>query len=376
MARRGLTAALAILLWTVPSMSENAQLDAVSKEYPVADELLGERIGETEIQDAANLAANLRHQIETQYVNGSARRDAHPKAHGCVAARFEVDKELPEQLSVGVFQPGATYRALIRFSNGSPNATGDDHNGDTRGMAIKLYGVEGAKLFDDPTAPDAQDFVQISSPYFFVNGSAGYTEFFKIVNSGNTFALFKIPFILGFKGTVNAAKMLGQKISNPLDVTYYSVTPYGLGTGDGRKAVKYSSIPCMPPVESSAAGDGPNFLRHAMQTRLQEQDACFDFRIQVRPDDSFSVEDVVTEWDQSKAPFVPVAKIRIPQQVFDTAEQNASCENLSYNPWHSIEEHKPLGTVNRMRRVVYQSISELRHLMNGATPAAGGEVEQ
>jgi len=336
--------------------------------YPKADSTLGEVIGPTEIADAQALLDNLKEKIRHDYIKGLARRDAHPKAHGCVQAEFAVRPDLPASLTAGLFTPGATYDAVIRFSNGSPNAAGDDHNGDTRGMATKLYGVEGKKFFEDPGAPDAHDFIQISSPYFFVNDSHGYTDFFQRVNSGKTMKLFKIPFILGWKGTVNAAKMLGQKINNPLDVTYYSVTPYQFGEGDGRRAVKYSATPCSDPV-SGETTDGPNFLRHAMQERLSTTSACFDFRIQVRPDSSFDVEDVITAWDEAKAPFVPVARISIPEQQFDTPEQNAACEALTYNPWHAIEAHKPLGTINRMRRVVYQAISELRFEMNGTQAA-------
>lgn len=336
--------------------------------YPKADTTLGEVIGPTEIDDAQALSDNLKDKIRQDYINGLARRDAHPKAHGCVQAEFKVRSDLPASLSVGLFSPGATYDAVIRFSNGSPNAAGDDHNGDTRGMATKLYGVEGKKFFDDPGAPDAHDFIQISSPYFFVNDSRGYTDFFERVNSGQTSQLFKIPFILGWKGTVNAAKMLRQKISNPLDVTYYSVTPYQFGEGDGRRAVKYSAIPCSDPVTDETM-HGPNFLRHAMQERLSKTSACFDFRIQVRPDSTFDVEDVINAWDEVKAPFVPVARITIPEQQFDTPERNAACEALTYNPWHAIKAHKPLGAINRMRRVVYQAISELRFDMNGTQAA-------
>lgn len=356
----------ASLLFALAAPTAGLAFDPSS--YPKADAALGERIGPTEIEDAQSLSDTLQNQIRKEYIRGLARRDAHPKAHGCVKAEFSVRTDLPASLTAGLFSPGATYDAVIRFSNGSPNAAGDDHNGDTRGMATKLYGVAGKKFFDDPGAPDAHDFIQISSPYFFVNDSHGYTDFFQRVNSGKTSKLFKIPFILGWKGTVNAAKMLSQKITNPLDVTYYSVTPYQLGTGDGRQAVKYSAKPCTDPAKGEA-GEGPNFLRHAMQDRLNTTSACFDFQIQVRPDSSFSVEDVITEWDQDKAPFVPVARITIPKQQFDTPEQNAACEALTYNPWHAIEAHKPLGTINRMRRVVYEAISELRYDMNGTTAA-------
>ena len=159
--------------------------------------------------------------------------------------------------------------------------------------------------------------------------------------------------------------MMSQKISNPLDVNYFSVTPYQHGVGESRKAIKFSSSPCEERSKEEAQDQSsPNFLRHAMQDRLQGEEACFDFKIQTRPDASFEVEDVVKEWDAEKAPFVPVGQIIIPKQLFDTAVLNEACEKMTYNPWHTIAEHKPLGTINRMRRVVYQTISTLRSEMN------------
>ena len=76
------------------------------------------------------------------------------------------------------------------------------------------------------------------------------------------------------------------------------------------------------------------------------------------------VEDSMTEWKEALAPFYQVATIRIPQQVFDTSDQNEFCEGLSFSPWHALPEHKPLGVVNRLRKVIYDHISRVRHEMN------------
>jgi catalase len=347
------------------SVAQVKNVPKIVVNYPKADSFLGEKIGPTEADDAAKLAENLSEKILSDYTNGLARRDAHPKAHGCVRAQFKVNEKLEPKLQAGIFQPGVGYDAIVRFSNGSPNASGDDGDGDTRGMAIKILGVEGEKLFLDPEYPNSVDLIQISAPYFFVNDSSGYTEFFRIANKGVSFSLVKIPFILGWQGTLNAAKMMSQKISNPLDVEYFSVTPYQLGLGEARRAIKFSSSPCEIPSKKAAQDQSsPNFLRHAMQDRLQQADSCFDFKIQTRPDASFEVEDVVKEWDAEKAPFVSAAQIIIPEQLFDTAALNEACEKMTYNPWHTTAEHKPLGTINRMRRVVYQTISTLRSEMN------------
>jgi hypothetical protein len=137
-----------------------------------------------------------------------------------------------------------------------------------------------------------------------------------------------------------------------------------LGLSDGRRAVKYSVRPCTAKAGTIPEDAGKNFLRHAMQETLRKGAACMEFMVQA-PEEKMSVEDVVTPWAETRAPFVRVARITIPAQVFNTAKQNESCENLSYNPWHALPAHRPLGTINRMRRVVYEAIRKLRHGMNG-----------
>ena len=189
-----------LVVFLFPLSSSFAQVKMVPKisvNYPQADSYLGEKIGPTEADDATKLAENLSEKILSDYTNGLARRDAHPKAHGCVKAQFKVNKKLDPKLQAGIFQPGVGYDAIVRFSNGSPNASGDDGDGDTRGMAIKILGVEGKKFFSDPKYPNSVDLIQISAPYFFINDSSGYTEFFRIENNGVSFSLLKIPFILG-----------------------------------------------------------------------------------------------------------------------------------------------------------------------------------
>jgi hypothetical protein len=39
-------------------------------------------------------------------------------------------------------------------------------------------------------------------------------------------------------------------------------------------------------------------------------------------------------------------------------------EQLSSTPWHALPEHRPLGSINRARRVVYDAVSKYRHEQN------------
>jgi len=70
-------------------------------------------------------------------------------------------------------------------------------------------------------------------------------------------------------------------------------------------------------------------------------------------------------WDEAVSPFQRVAIIRIPKQDISAKSWVDFAENLSFTPWHSLPEHRPLGSNNRARRAIYEAISEFRHEMNG-----------
>lgn len=345
--------------------------------YPVPDAGLGEALYPNEAQMADSMAAQIEGMLRQTYQPGNFRRDAHPKAHGCVKAQFQVLDNLPAALQQGVFIPGKTYSAWIRFSNGSNDATRLDIKGDARGMAIKLMGVTGSSLATSTgimvgipqngsaTTYMTQDFILSNHPVFFVKDPARYQSFFKDLSSKNPLKKLLLPFALGAKGSLIALQTTRSKIPNPLQTRYWSQVPYQLGTGMQRQAVKYSVKPCSSQQDAMPKHPAPDYLRAALKHSLQQDDACMQFMLQPRTSTAMSVEDSMTEWKEAQAPFYPVATIRIPQQDFDTPAQNAFCENLSFNPWHSLPEHKPLGAMNRLRSVIYPHISQLRHSMNG-----------
>lgn len=333
--------------------------------YPIADSGLGEKLYPDEPMYADKIALEIEKTIREQYTEGNAKRDAHPKAHGCVKAEFHVLANIPSTLAKGIFIPDKTYSAWIRFSNGNSDATRADIKGDARGMAIKILDVAGTKLLEDENQASTQDFIMINHPVFFANEPKSYLQLITDIH-GNLFQKAMIPFALGFKGSKIALQTSSSKIPNPLQTRYFSMVPYQLGTGKDRLAVKYSARSCSNATDPMPNHPEHNYLRSALKNSLQKGDACMEFLVQPRTSTAMSVEDSMTEWQEAKAPFYKVATIRIPKQEFDTPEQNQFCENLSFSPWHALAEHKPLGVTNRMRKVIYDHISRLRHEMNSA----------
>jgi len=107
-------------------------------------------------------------------------------------------------------------------------------------------------------------------------------------------------------------------------------------------------------------------LRQAMVKALDQGDVELDFRIQLQTDPHLMpIENNAVLWPERLSPRVSVATLRIPQQKFDSPAQIAFARRLSYNPWHCIEDHRPLGNQSRARKRMYFELSEYRHQMTG-----------
>ncbi|RPH55293.1 MAG: catalase, partial [Acidobacteria bacterium] len=291
-----------------------------------------------------------------------AWRDAHAKAHGCVKADFSVKADIPAELRSGVFAAPRSFTAWIRFSNGHGKPQ-DDRTRDGRGMAIKLTGVDGPKLLAEEAEAKTQDFVMINSPAFFIRNAGDYVSFTRASKYHVPFAFF-----LTHWHELRAARAIVEEtVDEVFEERYFSMTPYLLG----QRYIKFSARPVdcgtgaalVPAVALPPAG--PDYLRDRMIAWMNSRDACFIFAVQPQTDPAtMPVEDPTIVWDEIKAPFIDVATIRIPKQRFDSEAQQTFCENLSYTPWHALAEHRPVGGINRIRKVVYEGISVLRHKLN------------
>ena len=335
---------------------------------PVSSE---EQIPSTEIADSQAIIEDAIRVVEQHRSDTRVLRDAHAKAHGCVKAQVQVLPDLPPALSYGVFsQPGKTWQAWMRLSNGNAYPQFDRVR-DARGMALKLLDVPGEKLLGNRTE---QDFVMFNHPSFFVRDVAEYRQNFAAQANGEKLLAFfpdLDPRHWEVRHLLIALQTLSPAPETPLATRYNSIAPFKLGPN----ASKYRVIPVAencpsytPPAQNH---DLPNFLRNALYQQLSTNriDACFALQVQLQdPSQYMPIEDPSVEWDEALAPFVTVANIRVPAQDFDSREQNLFCDNLSFNPWQALPEHRPLGGINRLRKSVYEAVSVYRHQRNQQNP--------
>lgn len=330
-----------VLMSALPALAASSNEDAPANEEAATQQIV--RMIEQSVRAEAKI--------------GAAHRNVHAKAHGCVQAEFRVLNNLPKELQVGIFAEVRAYPAWIRYSNGSGKLQ-DDSVGDGRGMAIKLMGVEHSES-------RTQDFVMINHPVFLVRNAADYVEFQQALLDDSPIKFFfpslnPFNFRLHELGIANAIK--SKEITNPLNAQYWSMTPYLFGD----TAMKFSARACASASPVAEKSSSPDFLRENMQKHLAQSEACFDFLVQLRKHPfKMPIEDPTLEWSEADSPFISVARITIPAQKFDSPKQLDYCENLSFTPWHAVPEHRPLGGINRVRKTVYDTMSRVRHELNG-----------
>jgi len=325
-------------------------------------------------QDIIQTAVRIvdQHKEQTRYL-----RDAHAKAHGCVKAEVTVAQDLPSDLRQGVFaQPGQHWNAWMRLSNGNAYPQFDAIH-DARGMALKLLDVPGTQLLPDAKGSDGQplheqDFVMFSHANFFVSDVAEYRQNIAAQADGKQVMAFfpgwdprtwQLRHLMIAKATLAAAP------ASPTLATYYSVSPYKYGSANAKFRVIPDPASCPAYALPAENTELPNFLRTALfqQLSADRQPACFALQIQRQDAHRYMpIEDTSIEWREADAPFETVARIRVPAQDFDTPAQNLTCDNLSFNPWHGLAAHRPIGGINRLRKAVYQAVSDYRHSRNAA----------
>ena len=97
----------------------------------------------------------------------------------------------------------------------------------------------------------------------------------------------------------------GKRVASPLEIKYWSATPFRLGpaTGDPALAVKYSVTSHQanrtnPPDHPEDLAD--DYFTRALTSALASGEAVFDFKVQRQKDaDKQPVEDVSVEWSRT-----------------------------------------------------------------------------
>lgn len=290
------------------------------------------------------------------------RRDVHAKHHGVVHAELRVRDDVPGILRHGLLSDTLpsppVFRAYVRFSNANQDRK---DSFDAHGMAIKLLGVAGPKFIADEH--ETFDLLLVDSPVFITATPAEYLDLMR-VHQGRRAAQgwnrltagLRLLRYLAYRG--RGCRFLGSlsRPPSPFATTYFSMSAFRLGPHE----VKWLARP-VGPVSAPSRQQGPDTMRAAMAIALDGAEAWFDLCVQLRTAPAaMPVDDPSKEWSLIDSPPIPVAMLRVFRQRFDSAEQMAFAEELTFNPWRVLPAHEPLGDLNLLRGAVYDKLATLR----------------
>jgi hypothetical protein len=316
--------------------------------------------GEEEFLDS--IISSFEKQMRLLWKPGGFERGGNTKTQGIVRGEFVVHENLPAQFRHGIYAEPRTYRAWVRFSGPGPYITPDIDDPGFMSISIKLMGVPGPKLMDEEKF--TLDLFGVSTPTFVTPDTKANAQL-QMESVKNAQIFYFLNFHRPHVADLIMQSLFIKTQTSPFEAPYFSCVPYLLGESQAMqysvwpKSKKRSHIPRLPfrPPD--------DYLRQAMIAALTAGDVEFDFRLQLQTDPYLMpIENNAVLWPEKLSPRVSVATLRLPRQQFDSPAQMEFAKKLSYNPWHTIAEHRPLGNQSRARQRMYYTLSKLRHEMN------------
>jgi hypothetical protein len=280
---------------------------------------------------------------------GKATRALHVKQH--LGAVGELLVKAPETARSGVFaMSGKSWPVYVRFSNGSIHQQADKQP-DVRGFALKLVGVPGQKLIKGLEGELTQDFLFIDSQAIPFRTPDEFMQFVRAAKDGPAKLLPRLieSFGLGRALGILWGSLTKAKVKSFATHDFHTAAPVAFG----KSAVKLALVPVASEAPAKSAR-GVDFLRDDLVARLQSRSLSWTLRAQLFIDEkSTPIEDASVVWS---APWIDLATLTLPQQDPESArgrEISALVNELSFDPWHATEEHRPLGAIMRARAATY-----------------------
>lgn len=259
-------------------------------------------------------------------------------------------------------------------------------------MSIKVFSVEGPKIPEHVAGSNTQDFVLASGPTFPSGTAGGFLRDEKMLQTATPLPEFMKTAVSDVARTANAASQavtgapspladfFGHPFTHPLSEPYYSQAPIRFGDYVAKIAAFPVSGPDLERVKAVKidTSKDANAFRTAVVETFAEGEYVFDIRAQLWTNkETQSLEDSSVDWKEKETPFKTVATLLIPKQnAYSEARQEFFDEKMTFRPAHSLEAHRPLGSIMRARLRVYGALSDFRHKVNGIKAIDPANVDE
>lgn len=295
----------------------------------------------------ARTFAEIQKRKSARYGTGRA---LHRKQLTAALGTLDVLDGLPEFTRHGLFATPGVHETWVRLSNGGLDRANDPMP-DIRGFAFKVFGVHGPSALGNGPA-QSQDFLLINQEQFAFPGSQEFVDFVSAASNGNGALLKFLVKRYGLLGsTVRLARMIktvGRPFGGFATEPLFSAVPMACGPYAVR--VKLQPSPGNgTPTPGARSNWGADF-----RSRLARQSLHWDVQLQPFTSEALTpIEDASVNW---RTPYTTVARLMLPMQDGDSPQGQTLAQRAEagvFDPWQALAEHRPLGDVQRARKVVY-----------------------
>jgi hypothetical protein len=277
-------------------------------------------------------------------------RALHRKQLTAAKGTFEVLADVPDFARHGLFASPQTFEARVRLSNGGMDRAADS-TPDIRGFAIRVLGVKGDSALGNGPAV-SQDFALINQEVFGFPSSAEFVDFVVAASAGMgsliRFLIKRYGLLGGPARLVKLMRTMGKPFSGFATEMHFSAAPIACGA----YAVRVRLLPSAG--NGPARADAKQNWGADFSTHLRDKDLQWDVQLQPYLDDQRTpIEDASVNWP---SPYATVARLTLPRQDTESSQGKAlmaEIEKSIFDPWQALAEHRPLGDVQRARKVVY-----------------------
>jgi hypothetical protein len=262
-----------------------------------------------------------------------------------VRGEFIVRDDLPTEVPTRYFREWPIVSRMgALFRSGPYITTPDIDDVGFMSISIKLMGVPGPRLMVEEKFTD---MFGVFTPTFLTPDTKANMQLQK-----ESLKNAQIYYFLNFKRS-HVLDLIMQSLgiktqSSPFDASYFSCVPYLLGEGRAMQYSVWPKIKKRTPIPRLPFRPPDDSLRRAMVASLGEGDVEFDIRNATagrfpsyanREQRGALAGETIAE-DLRRDAAHSQAEIRLPSS--DRVRETAS-----YNPWHTIADHRPLGNQSR-----------------------------
>ncbi|PRP79155.1 hypothetical protein PROFUN_13105 [Planoprotostelium fungivorum] len=296
-----------------------------------------------------------------------AFRGTHVKTQGIVKGSLRVSDDLPDHLSQGLFATPKTYDVILRYAS-EPIHIDDDRNRAPRGLGMKVFDVTGRHLHPSGNETRTHDFAFNSAPTLELTDLPTALDIFKLRETHYDNPTELRAALALRSDRVKQSAPYTSPLMHVLSLTFFSQSAFRYGDNVVKFGL-FSSSQRQREVSLKEIRSAED-ISESLREYFRNDSAHYDLKVQMIENIAEQpVEDASAMWNWQKYPWQTVATLELPsgQDSFSPQRRTFWEDKMKLNVWHGLEEHKPLGSINRLRKRVYEMSSQFRE-ENNATP--------